>query len=105
MPTAARKPTESLTVDLPKTEADFIRDLVASGRFPSAAAALEAGLQALRDADASPHDGDPEFERFLVEEVGPTYDAMMADPSRLKSIDEALREFEAYVEARTKAGD
>ena len=67
--------TEKRTISLPAEHAAFIDAKVAAGEYASASEVVRAGLRALQERDAA-------VERWLREEVAPTYDAMEADPSR-----------------------
>jgi len=48
-------------------------------------------------------DEDDKLERWLREEVAPTYDAVKADPSLLIPLEEVFRNLEKRHEARVKA--
>lgn len=63
------------SVPVPDELGRFVDDLVARGDYADAGAVVRAGLQALRDHD-------DEVERWLRDEVAPTFDAMKADPAR-----------------------
>jgi antitoxin ParD1/3/4 len=79
--------TAKRTVSLPQEQAAFIDAKVAAGDYASASEVVRAGLRALKERDEA-------VERWLVEEVGPTYDAMVADPDSaigLDSLHAALR--------------
>jgi antitoxin ParD1/3/4 len=69
--TTARKRTFSL----PAEQAKYIDAKVASGAYASGSEVVRAGLRALQERDAA-------VERWLLNEVAPTYDAMASDPSR-----------------------
>jgi antitoxin ParD1/3/4 len=66
---------EKRTFDLPADQAAFIDGQVARGAFESADEVVSEGLRALQEWDE-------EIERWLREEVGPTYDEMQAHPER-----------------------
>ncbi|WP_298955687.1 type II toxin-antitoxin system ParD family antitoxin [uncultured Methylobacterium sp.] len=66
---------EKRTISLPSEHAAFIDAKVASGDYASASEVVRAGLRALKERDEA-------VERWLKDEVAPTYDAMAADPSR-----------------------
>jgi len=63
------------TFSLPAEHAEYIDAKVASGAYASASEVVGAGLRALQERDAA-------VERWLLNEVAPTYDAMKADPCR-----------------------
>ena len=88
---------EKRTVSLPQEHAAYIDRLVASGSFASASEVVRAGLRALQERDQA-------VERWLREEVGPSYDAMKADPARGLSLDAAFNEIRARHASATKAG-
>ena len=69
--TTARK----RTFTIPAEQAKYIDAKVASGAYASASEVVRAGLRALQERDAA-------VERWLLDAVAPTYDAMKADPSR-----------------------
>lgn len=85
------------TVSLPAEQAAYIDAKVAAGDYASASEVVRAGLRALKERDAA-------VERWLVEEVAPTYDAMVADPGRAIPADEVWDAIEARHAERTKAG-
>ncbi|MBP1184189.1 type II toxin-antitoxin system ParD family antitoxin [Methylobacterium sp. PvR107] len=66
---------EKRTISLPSEHAAFIDAKVASGDYASTSEVVRAGLRALRERDEA-------IERWLKNEVAPTYDAVAADPSR-----------------------
>jgi antitoxin ParD1/3/4 len=68
---------EKRTVSLPAEHAAFIDAKVASGAYASASEVIRAGLRALQERDEA-------VERWLREEVAPTYDRMLANPERGK---------------------
>ncbi|MGH7084294.1 MAG: ribbon-helix-helix domain-containing protein, partial [Acetobacteraceae bacterium] len=72
---------------------------VAKGIYASASEVVRAGLRALQERDAA-------VERWLREEVAPTYDAMQADPSRAIPAARVLRNLLAHhaKQPKTKGG-
>lgn len=64
-----------LTIKLSEEMEGFVRRKVASGEYESSSEVIEEGLRALNR-------GDDDLERWLQEDVVPTYDRMMRDPSR-----------------------
>ncbi|WP_349364428.1 MAG: type II toxin-antitoxin system ParD family antitoxin [Roseitalea porphyridii] len=69
------------TVSLPQAAADYIDRKVDSGEYGSASEVVREGLRALRERDAA-------IEKWLREEVVPTYEAVKADPSQLLTHEE-----------------
>jgi antitoxin ParD1/3/4 len=85
------------TVSLPAEQAAYIDAKVAGGDYASASEVVRAGLRALRERDQA-------IERWLVEEVAPTYDAYVADPDRAIPAEKVWEAVEARHAERTKAG-
>lgn len=88
---------EKRTVSLPREHAAYIDRLVASGAFASASEVVRAGLRALQERDQA-------VERWLREEVVPSYDAMKADPARGLSAQAVFDDVRAHHAATMKAG-
>ncbi|MGO4124237.1 type II toxin-antitoxin system ParD family antitoxin [Inquilinus sp. YAF38] len=87
--------TEKRTFSLPAEQAAFIDQLVASGAYATSSEVIRAGLRALQERDAA-------VERWLREEVAPTYDAWKEDPSRVIPIDNVFDSIRAHHAARLK---
>ncbi len=87
--------TEKRTFDLPADQAAFIDEQVARGAFESADEVVTEGLRALQERDE-------EIERWLREEVAPTYDEMQAHPERGISGEEFMREIRLLHETWSK---
>lgn len=87
--------TQKRTFSLSEEQADFIDAKVETGDYASASEVVRAGLRALKERDDA-------IERWLREEVVPTYDAMKADPSRAIPLAEAFEEIQRRREARLK---
>ena len=79
---------EKRTFSLPAEHAAFIDAKVSSGAYASGSEVVRAGLRALQERDAA-------VERWLREEVAPTYDAMKDDPSRGIATDKVFAEVRA----------
>ena len=89
---------EKRTFSLPKEQASYIDQLVASGTYATSSEVIRAGLRALQERDAI-------VERWLREEVVPIAQAMRADPDRALSADQVFDEIRALHAARlTEAG-
>ena len=82
------------TVSLPAEQAAYIDAKVAGGDYASASEVVRAGLRALRERDAA-------IERWLVEEVAPTYDAYKANPDDVLSLDDLQQALDAHHAARS----
>ena len=63
------------TFSLPDEQAAYIEAKVDDGAYASASEVVRAGLRALQERDAA-------VERWLRDDVVPTYDARKADPSQ-----------------------
>ena len=88
---------EKRTVSLPKEHAAFIDQMVTSGSFASASEVVRAGLRALQERNEA-------VERWLREEVAPTYDALQADPERALPAETVFAAIRAKHAARMKEG-
>jgi len=86
---------EKRTVSLPAAQAGYIDALVEAGTYASASEVVRAGLRALQERDAA-------VERWLRDEVAPTYDAMQADPGRGLSADQVTAALAGHHAARLK---
>lgn len=82
---------------LPAEHASFIDGLVASGAYASGSEVVRAGLRALQERDAA-------VERWLREEVAPTYDALKAKPDDVRSAQQVAERLRARHAARRKGG-
>jgi len=89
--------TQKRTFSLSEEQADFIDAKVETGDYASASEVVRAGLRALKERDEA-------IERWLREEVVPTYDAMKADPSRGIPADEVFAEIRERHQRRLKRG-
>ena len=84
------------TFSLPTEQAAYIDAKVNAGAYASGSEVLRAGLRALQERDAA-------FERWLREEVVPTYDATKADPSSRIPAKTVFAEARARYSGRRKA--
>lgn len=87
--------TEKRTVSLPPEHAAFVDKMVKSGDYASVSEVVRAGLRALQERDAA-------VEKWLHDEVAPTYDAMQADPRRALSAEGVFADVRAHHAARLK---
>ena len=67
--------TQQLSVTVPNEMAQMIKAKVSSGEYASESEVIRDGLRALQARDAA-------MEKWLLREVAPAYDAIMADPAR-----------------------
>lgn len=86
---------EKRTISLPSDQAAFIDAKVSSGDYASVSEVVRAGLRALKERDEA-------IERWLRDEVAPTYDAMKADPSRALTSASVFSDIRVRHEERTK---
>lgn len=87
---------EKRTSSLPAEHSAFIDSQVRSGAYATASEVVRAGLRALQERDAA-------VERWLREEVAPTYDAVKADPSSVLSLEQVADELRGHHARRLKA--
>ena len=87
---------EKRTISLPSEHATFIDAKVASGAYASASEVVRAGLRALQERDEA-------VERWLRDEVAPTYDRMQSDPKRSVSAKKVFTDIRARHASRSKA--
>ncbi|MER9461684.1 type II toxin-antitoxin system ParD family antitoxin [Mesorhizobium sp. M0387] len=87
--------TEKRTFSLPAEQAAFIDQLVLSGTYATSSEVIRAGLRALQERDAA-------VERWLREEVAPTYDMWKADSSQAIPADKSFDSIRAHHAARLK---
>ena len=83
------------TFSLPDEQSEYIDKQVNSGMYGSASEVVRAGLRALQERDAA-------IEKWLREEVAPTYDKMKADPSRGVSSEEVAASVQSRHEQRLR---
>lgn len=83
------------TISLPREQAEFIDEKVAAGDYASVSEVVRAGLRALRERDAA-------VERWLRDEVAPTFDAMVQDPGRGLSIESVFADVRAHHAQRSR---
>ena len=67
--------TQQFSITLPNEMADIVRTKVAAGEYASESEVIRDGLRALMARDRA-------VESWLLNQVGPAYDALRADPSR-----------------------
>jgi antitoxin ParD1/3/4 len=83
--------TQSLSITLPHEMAQMVKAKVSSGEYASESEVIRDGLRTLAARDAA-------VEKWLIEEVVPTLDAMKAGAKTL-SADEAWAQISAHMDA------
>lgn len=76
---------EKRTFSLPREQARYIDDLVASGAYATSSEVIRAGLRALQERDAA-------VDRWLRDEVVPVAIAMQSDPAGAAPAEEVFEE-------------
>jgi antitoxin ParD1/3/4 len=90
---------EKRTFSLPREQADYIDNLVASGSYATSSEVIRAGLRALQERDVA-------IERWLREEVVPVALATRRDPTRAISADRVFGEIrELHAQRRKSSRD
>ncbi|MCP3177784.1 MAG: type II toxin-antitoxin system ParD family antitoxin [Desulfuromonadales bacterium] len=74
--------TQKMSITLPNEMADMVKKKVRAGEYASDSEVIREGLRALMARDRA-------VENWLHNQVGPSYDALKADPSRAVTIDQA----------------
>lgn len=73
--------TQQFSITLPNEMADMIKTKVAAGEYATESEVIRDGLRALIARDRA-------VENWLIQEVGPAYDALRADPERAVTVDQ-----------------
>ena len=84
--------TQQMSITLPLEMARIVREKVANGGYASESEVIRDGLRALQDRDAA-------VERWLREEVAPTYDDHKANPDKAIPLAEAMARLDAFMDA------
>ncbi|MCV9997566.1 type II toxin-antitoxin system ParD family antitoxin [Pararhizobium sp. YC-54] len=82
--------TQALSITLPIEMAEMVKAKVSSGEYASESEVIRDGLRTLAARDAA-------IEKWLIEEVVPTIDALDKDPSRVRSVAETREELRLYM--------
>ncbi len=89
--------TDKRTFSLPREHSTFIDAKVKSGGYASGSEVVRAGLRALQERDEA-------VERWLKEEVAPTYDAMVDGEEQTLPVGDVFDEIRArHSDAKGKA--
>ena len=73
--------TQQLSITLPNEMADVVKAKVRAGEYATESEVIRDGLRALLARDRA-------VENWLHQQVGPTYDALKADPSRAVTVNQ-----------------
>jgi len=73
--------TQQFSITLPNELANLVKAKVAGGEYATDSEVIRDGLRAMMARDRA-------VANWLVQEVGPAYDALKADPSRAVTIDQ-----------------
>jgi putative addiction module CopG family antidote len=88
--------TKQLSVTLPNEMARMVREKVEAGEYASESEVVRDGLRALQARDRAAED-------WLRQRVAPAYDALKADPSRARSVEQIRESLANAHAAATKA--
>lgn len=94
--------TKTLHVTLPMELARLVEAKVASGEYVDESEVVASGLEALVANEDEPVGEPAELERWLREEVVPTYEALRRDPSRAVPFAEAKQRIETHIERKRR---
>ncbi|NYT32506.1 type II toxin-antitoxin system ParD family antitoxin [Rhizobium sp. WYCCWR 11128] len=87
--------TQPLTITLPLEMAQMVKAKVSSGEYATESEVIRDGLRTLAARDAA-------VEKWLRDEVVPTYDEMKAHPERALSAEEVSQRLDARMAAHAK---
>lgn len=68
--------TQQFSITLPNEMADIVKTKVAAGEYATESEVIRDGLRALMARDRA-------MDNWLLQEAGPAYDALKADPTRV----------------------
>jgi len=86
--------TRQFSITLPNEMASIVKSMVESGAYATESEVFRDGLRALMARERA-------TERWLLEQVGPTHDALKADPSRALPADQVRARIAAEHNAAT----
>ena len=84
--------TQQMSITLPLEMARIVKEKVANGGYASESEVIRDGIRALQERDAA-------VERWLREEVAPTYDAHKANPHKASPLAEVSARLDAFMDA------
>lgn len=73
--------TQQMSITLPNDMADVVKTKVRTGEYASESEVIRDGLRALMARDRA-------VENWLINQVGPAYDALKTDPTRAITADQ-----------------
>ena len=73
--------TQQFSITLPNEMADIIKTKVAAGEYATESEVIRDGMRALMARDRA-------LDNWLMQEVGPAYDAMKSEPARAVTVDQ-----------------
>lgn len=82
--------TQQMSITLPLDMAQLVKDKVMSGSYASESEVIREGLRALQEREAA-------VERWLREEVAPTYDAHKANPKKASPLAEVATRLDTFM--------
>ncbi len=89
--------TQQFSITLPNEMADIIKTKVAAGEYATESEVIRDGLRALMARDRA-------VDNWLMQEVGPAYDTLKANPARAVTVDQLRATLAAeHKKAKTKA--
>ena len=87
--------TQQFSITLPNEMADIVKTKVAAGEYATESEVIRDGLRALIARDRA-------VESWLLQEVGPAYDALKADPARAVTVNQVRATIAAEHKKATK---
>ena len=84
--------TQQMSITLPLEMARIVKEKVANGGYASESEVIRDGIRALQERDAA-------VERWLRDEVAPTYDAHRANPDKASPLAEVSARLDAFIDA------
>lgn len=84
--------TQQMSITLPMEMARLVKEKVANGTYATESEVIREGLRALQEREAA-------VERWLREDVAPTYDAYKANPTRAQTLKVVTTELDAFMDA------
>lgn len=87
--------TQQFSITLPNEMADIVKNKVATGEYATESEVIRDGLRALMARDRA-------MESWLLQEVGPAYDALKADPARAVTVGQVRATLAAEHKKATK---